>query len=98
MSEPAQDLIVVRAHRVLWRRVLDGVLVLAPGADKPIHIGTPGELLWDLLVVPTSISDLVGTVVDFFDVEDAQAQVDVQEAIQMLSRSGVVETAARSTH
>ena len=53
------EVMVCRADAVLTRRLLDGVIVLAPNASEPVRVSAPGEVLWSLLDEPCAIGDLV---------------------------------------
>ena len=46
-----------RATSVLWRSVLDDIVLLAPGADQPFVL-SGGRALWELLADPFSPQEL----------------------------------------
>lgn len=48
----------VRDSRVLWRDVVDGVVLLPPEAPEPLVLDLPGALLWQQLDTPRTAGQL----------------------------------------
>jgi len=62
----------VRDEAVLWRRVVDGVLLLPPESDDlMLLIGSGGEI-WHALERPLSMADLAGLLAARYDVTAQQ--------------------------
>ena len=49
----------VRAHDVLWRMTMDGILILSRNSDEAMHIVGSTSELWDLLAQPHTAEELV---------------------------------------
>lgn len=80
-----------RRPAVLWRRSLDAVLVLPPGADEPLTLAGTGAALWDLLEEPASTDELVVALADGYGVELATVEVDLVPALAKLETLGAIE-------
>jgi hypothetical protein len=64
VSKPSDDLgmtanaAACRDPRVLWRRTLDGCVLLGPGGD-PVRLNGPAAAVWMLLDPCRTVDDLV---------------------------------------
>jgi Coenzyme PQQ synthesis protein D (PqqD) len=76
---------------VLWRRSLDHVVVLAPGADEPVSVGGAAPAVWRLLAEARTPEDLVVMLVDATGADTASLQPAVTRALADLDRAGVLE-------
>jgi hypothetical protein len=76
---------------VLWRRTLDGVVVLmADDASEPVALRGPAAEIWELLAVPTSLADLTMALADEYGVAADQIRADVRGAVDDLSGLGAL--------
>ena len=48
----------IRSSSVLWRPLVDGVVLLLRGSAAPMIISAPGDMIWHLLDSPRPLSDL----------------------------------------
>jgi hypothetical protein len=62
----------VRDESVLWRRVVDGVLLLPPGSDDLMLLTGSGGEIWHALERPRSMTDLAGVLAARYDVTEQQ--------------------------
>ena len=53
-----------RTPHVLWRRSLDAVHFLPPGADEPLTLAGTGPELWALLAEPRDADDIVAALAE----------------------------------
>jgi hypothetical protein len=79
---------VVRAPGALWRRVLDGVLVLAPGQDEPLLITPPGDVVWQLLADPITVDELTEELAELYETPAATVRADLEPVLAVLGESG----------
>ena len=87
-----------RGPGVLWRRSLDAVLVLGPGADGPLTLAGTGTELWDRLAVPTTREDLVGALAARHEADRTVVEADLAPVLAELANLGVLEvTSATGT-
>lgn len=85
-----QESLFERAPGVLWRRSLDGVLVLAPGENAPLHISPPGDGIWELLAQSTTADQLTDCLANLYDVGDDVVQADVRRVLATLWDVGAI--------
>lgn len=78
----------VRADDVLWRRLLDGVLVLAGAASEPVRIASPGDAVWYLLAQPVTVEEMVETIAELFDAPADAVAADVHRVLEVLIEHG----------
>jgi Coenzyme PQQ synthesis protein D (PqqD) len=67
----------VRDEAVLWRRVVDGVLLLPPGSDELMLLTGSGGEIWHALERPCSATELAGVLADRYDVTEQQLLTQV---------------------
>jgi hypothetical protein len=83
--------VIQRAEGTLWRRLLDGVLVLAPDAHEPFVLQPPADLIWQLLDEPIDPDDLDALLLEqFADADPVRLLDDVHRFIDDLVASGAV--------
>jgi hypothetical protein len=70
-----------RDPRVLWRRTLDGCVLLAPGGD-PIQLNGPGAAVWMLLDPYRTVDDLIEALLEVWT---APAEVVARDIGPLLS-------------
>ncbi len=82
----------LRSDDLSWRE-LDGEIVALDGG-KSVYLGTnrTGALLWQRLAAGATHDDLVGALVDAFDVERDQARCDVDSFLGELRTNGLLES------
>jgi hypothetical protein len=80
-----------RAETVLWRRTLDGVIVLAEldGAE-PVALRGPAAEIWELLGQPVSVAALTTTLATRYRVPVSEIAADVDRTIDELSELGAL--------
>ena len=79
-----------RDERVLWRTVVEGVLVLPHGRDDLVVLGGSGAVLWEALGVPCDMRALTERVAREYGVEADVVEGDVVDALRHLADLGAV--------
>ena len=80
-----------RSARVVWRRTLDGVIVLPIlEAAEPIALRGSAADIWDLLAEPMTSEDLVAVLAATHGVSAMSVAVDVDGALVSLSELGAL--------
>jgi hypothetical protein len=91
VAEPIDDATTLRRNpAVLWRKVLDGVLLLAPGQHEPVHITTPGDLLWDGLASPATPAELAHRLAERHDAPEHVIRTDIEGVLLVLIEIGAI--------
>ena len=80
----------VRRADVLWRRVLDGVLVRRRGDDEPVLISGGGAALWDQLGQSTAPEELIGHLARNHHASRDEVAADVERLLVELRDLGLV--------
>jgi hypothetical protein len=80
----------LRRADVLWRRVVDGVLILPRGAEQPVLLTGSGVALWDELTEPAPFDELVARLALAHRVERELAAADLDPVIEDLVDRGVL--------
>lgn len=88
MSEP----VVVHHREALSMRSLRGVLVCPPGTSQTHLVSTPGELIWELLDEPTTVTEIADRLADRFDTTPAEIHSDVAALLADLIALGAVHS------
>ena len=80
-----------RNPAALWRRSLDGVVLLAPGADEPIVLSGGGPAVWEGLAEPITLDGLVEDLARAHRADLDAVRRDVRSLIDLFAVSGVAE-------
>jgi Coenzyme PQQ synthesis protein D (PqqD) len=80
-----------RRSDVPWRRSLDAVLCLPPGANEPVTLAGTGPEVWDLLRDPRSLDELAADLAARHGTEPEIVVRDVLPVLEQLTALGVVE-------
>jgi hypothetical protein len=87
-----------RCENVVTRRVA-GETLLVPirgrlaDMQRIFALDPVAEHVWSLLAQPQSLSALISSVLDKFEVDEAQARRDVTEFVERLEAAGLIEAA-----
>ena len=91
MSQITDTDVLVRAPSALWRDVLDGVVVLGPGARKPRLITGPASRLWSLVAQPVAFGEVVAAMALTHHTPAAVVSADLAPVVRALRRDRAVE-------
>jgi Coenzyme PQQ synthesis protein D (PqqD) len=80
-----------RRADVLWRRSVDAILCLPPGAPEPVTIAGTGPELWDLLAAPHSLATLAAELSARHRTDPDLVAADMRPVLQRLAALGVIE-------
>jgi hypothetical protein len=80
-----------RRPEVLWRWVIDGVVLLLTDEDNPFVITGSGAVLWGLLDQPRSTTDVVAQLADLYGVDPAVVLRDIAPLLEELAARGGLE-------
>jgi hypothetical protein len=86
MSSPSYR----RLPDVLWRRSLDAVLCLPPGASEPVTLAATGPEVWDLLERPCSVDQLASELSRRHKIDAQIVARDVLPLLEGLAVLGLV--------
>ena len=80
-----------RSDRMLWRRTLNGVVVL-PAHDErePVELRGAAAGIWELLAEPMTYPDLVAAVATMYGVREERVAGDVAGALDVLLELGAL--------
>jgi hypothetical protein len=84
------DLRWLRAESTLWRRTLDGVVVLPFDAPEPLVLRGPAASIWELLEQPMTRSELIDAIVTIYAVGRDEVENDVSGAVATLVDAGAL--------
>ncbi len=79
-----------RAPDALFRRLLDGVLVLTPTMDEPVRISSPGDAIWAALAQPITAALLVETLAGLYGAPVETVRRDVEPVLAQLHAWGAI--------
>jgi hypothetical protein len=80
-----------RRGDVLWRRSLDAVLCLPPGAAEPVTLASTGPEVWELVRCPHSLSELATELAARHSSDTETVTRDVRAVLDELVGLGLVE-------
>ena len=79
-----------RAESTLWRRTLDGVVVLPVDHPTPLALRGPAAGIWDLLAAPMTLPELLDAISRAYGVDGATVADEVAEAVATLAEAGAL--------
>jgi Coenzyme PQQ synthesis protein D (PqqD) len=80
-----------RRADVLWRRSLDAVLCLPPGATEPVTLAGTGPEVWELLQRPHTPAELAGELAARHRTDAEVVEGDVEPVLERLAVLGLIE-------
>jgi Coenzyme PQQ synthesis protein D (PqqD) len=80
-----------RRADVLWRRSLDGVLLLPSGAEEPLTLAGTGPEMWELLAEPISMPDLTRELATRYETDAATVEADLAPVLDHLVAIQAIE-------
>lgn len=80
----------LRDHRVLWRKVTTGVLLLPQSSSEPHTLTGAGSALWDVLEQPHSFGEIVTRLGEQFHVAPESISASVEFVLDDLHRLGLI--------
>jgi Coenzyme PQQ synthesis protein D (PqqD) len=81
----------LRREAVEWRESEGELLVLDIGASEYLSANATGGRLWQALAGGATREELVGMLVEAFQVDDRTAEADVDAFLAMLRERGLLE-------
>jgi hypothetical protein len=82
----------VRDRATLWRGVIGGVLIRPPRAQESWYLTSPGDIIWDLLVEPCTVDQLVETLSDEFHEAPVAVLRDIEPLLRTLQEIGAIRS------
>jgi hypothetical protein len=79
-----------RADTTLWRRTLDGVVVLPIDTPAPLVLRGPAARIWELLAQPLTIQELLEAIAAIYAVESDAVASEVGWAVGKLADAGAL--------
>lgn len=77
----------------ITRQTIDGEVVILDRESHKIHqLNETGSFIWDQCDGATSVSDIIGNLIDRFDVERDVAIADVNSVVEELQNIGLLVT------
>lgn len=93
-AEAASIVRYVRAPDVLWRRLIDEVIVLPPSRDVPLRLQGTGVPLWDLLEHERSLDELAEILAAHHRAAAEVVHADLTPVLEELVETGAVQAAS----
>lgn len=80
----------VRSERVLWRRTVDGVVVLPIDHGDYFDLTGTGVALWEVLAMPRTVDEAAAELLSRFDGAPEAVVADLAPVLEDLIRRGAV--------
>jgi hypothetical protein len=80
-----------RRADVVWRRSLDAVLCLPPGASEPVTLAGTGPEVWELLQRPHTLAQLSAELAARHHTDGQVVAGDVAPVFERLAALGLIE-------
>jgi hypothetical protein len=87
---PDRDVRWRRAEATLWRRTLDGIVVLPVDRCEPLALRGPAAGIWELLAQPMTLSELLDAIAATYGVDGATVADAVGDAVGALASVGAL--------
>lgn len=89
-TTPSGGMIYRRNPEVLSRRHANGVLLLCPGAERPLFLEGSAPAVWALLERPASLGDLVEDLAEVFGRASSVLLPDLKSLLENLMIEGAL--------
>jgi Coenzyme PQQ synthesis protein D (PqqD) len=81
----------LRGEAIEWRELEGEILVLDVNASEYLTLNRTGAHLWEALAAGTTRTQLVRTLVEAFQVDEATAEADLDAFLADLRRRGLLD-------
>lgn len=88
--------LIQRAAKLLETRVDNETIVMDPASGMIYAMAATGQAIWDQLAEPRRLPDLVGSLVERFDVDEDVCAREVGRFVDDLRKLGFVDVASPS--
>lgn len=82
----------IRSAGVSWRKIDGSVIALDLESSTYVTTNETGTLLWPRLAAGASFVELVGALVEHYELDTATAEADVRRFVTMLAEAGLLDT------
>ena len=79
-----------RSQGVVWRRTMDGIVVLPADADEPIALLGPAASVWEMLAEPLTAAELVAALASHYGVAPDRVTSEIRATLDGLVRRGAL--------
>ena len=83
----------LRGDELAWREVDDEIVVLDLRSSRYLSVNSSGAVLWPHLADGATEAELVGVLIDTFDIDADTASKDVGLFLQMCTQRDLVDVA-----
>jgi hypothetical protein len=83
----------LKVDDLTWREVHDELLVLDTATTTYLTLNGSAKVLWQRLVDGATVTELVGALVERYDIDAEQARADAEEFVQVLEERSFVTPA-----
>lgn len=80
----------LRTDDLEWREIDSDVVVLDGRDATYLTLNGSGALLWRMLAANTTRAEMVGALLDAYDVEESTAAADTDAFLEALTRQGLL--------
>jgi hypothetical protein len=91
MDSSSKDKVVVRKADAISTKLDDELILLSLVRDCYFSTGKVGARIWELIEQPCSVSAIVNTLLNEFDVEPEECSEDVERFLERLVSSELAE-------
>ena len=81
----------LRTRDLSWQVAGDSIVVLDLQGSEYLRLNGTGRTIWELLVEPRTVEELVNIVMDEYDIDRDTATTDTERFIDDLARRGLIE-------
>ena len=79
-----------RAEGVVWRRTMDGIVVLPGHGQEPIALLGAAASMWELLAEPLTAEELVAALAEYYGVDAEQVSPEIRATLDGLLHRGAL--------
>jgi hypothetical protein len=79
-----------RSEGVVWRRTMEGVVVLPAHAAEPIALLGPAANMWEMLAEPLTAAELIAALAEHYGVEPDRVTNEIRATLDGLLRRGAL--------
>ena len=83
----------VRSEKIVSSTIDDELLMLDPDQGKYFGTGAVGKRTWEILQVPVTISEIVGQLMEEFEVTEDVCRADVVKFLEALRELKLIDPA-----
>ena len=84
------DCVICKSSDVIQAKLDDEIVLMSPERGKYYGLDSVGTVIWSRLEEPITIADLIDRLLEKYDVDSAECEIDTLEFLNSIKSEGLI--------